>query len=162
MSRRVYAGRKDVLAKGVPKPLFVFAGVAIGMTSFIVLRVVLNPWGVNPSGAETQRVFSYDGNIWTHDHIAELRSDGPEEARNGRCEHHVARSANGAVPGSGHCCVVGGQRAVSQPIRCVSLLKYTHVFIIMLIAASRNRGIRRVQGVGSSERGARPAPSGPC
>ena len=56
MSRRVYAGRKDVLAKGVPKPLFVFAGVAIGMTSFIVLRVVLNPWGVNPSGAEAQRV----------------------------------------------------------------------------------------------------------
>ena len=56
MSRRVYAGRKDVLAKGVPKPLFAFAGVAIGLTSFIVLRVVLNPWGVNPSGAETQRV----------------------------------------------------------------------------------------------------------
>ena len=33
MSRRVYAGRKDVLAKGVPKPLFAFAGVAIATTT---------------------------------------------------------------------------------------------------------------------------------
>ena len=53
---RTYAGRKDVLAKGIPKPLFAFAGVAIGLTSFIVLRVVLNPWGVNPSGKETQKI----------------------------------------------------------------------------------------------------------
>ena len=56
MGRRTYAGRKDVLKNGIPKPLFAFAGVAIGLTTFIVLRVVLNPWGVNPSGSETQRV----------------------------------------------------------------------------------------------------------
>ena len=56
MGRRVYAGRKDVLQNGIPKPLFAFAGVAIGLTTFIVLRVVLNPWGANPSGSETQRV----------------------------------------------------------------------------------------------------------
>ena len=56
MSKRVYAGRKDVLPRGIPKPLFAFAGVAVGLTSFIVLRVVLNPWGVNPSGAETRKV----------------------------------------------------------------------------------------------------------
>lgn len=42
--------------KGRAQAEFAFAGVAIGLTSFIVLRVVLNPWGVNPSGAETQRV----------------------------------------------------------------------------------------------------------
>ena len=53
---RVYAGRKDVLKNGIPKPLFAFAGVAIGLTSFIVLRVVLNPWGANPSGGETKLV----------------------------------------------------------------------------------------------------------
>eukprot|EP01043_Picozoa_sp_COSAG02_P108304 COSAG02_NODE_44332_length_367_cov_0.764925_1_plen_32_part_01 len=32
----MYAGRKDVLKNGIPKPLFAFAGVAVGLTTFIV------------------------------------------------------------------------------------------------------------------------------